>query len=156
MALLIRGTTTCPICGKVIEEGEDASLFPHFVLNEKDELYQFSDGAFHSACLEHHPLRNALAATYKAYRAQTGPGHRRCAVCGMEIDNPDEYFGMAYLADPSRDELGDFNFTHLHKSHIGRWREKGRFLALARQAIAAGRWKGEILSKLVQEVEAER
>ncbi len=35
MAILLRGKTTCPICGKVIEEGDEAISFPHFILNEK-------------------------------------------------------------------------------------------------------------------------
>lgn len=153
MAIILLGKTICAICGGPINEGDGVNGFPAFVLNEADALYQFSDGAFHAECLERHPLRNAIAAAYHAYRTQTGPGHRHCAVCGVEIDNHNDYFGMAYLADPARDELGAFNFTHLHKAHVSRWREKDRFLALAREAIAAGRWKGTVLSKLIHEVE---
>jgi predicted nucleic acid-binding Zn ribbon protein len=156
MAILMRGTTTCQICGKVIEEGEDAMLFPHFVMNECDELYPFSDSACHSACLRNLPLGGALGAASEAYLSRTGPGRRRCVVCGNETLDPDDYLLIGYLGAPAEGPLQDFNFTHLHKSHIPSWAEADRFRSLATEALASGRWKGPQLPDLIQVIDAAR
>jgi len=154
MAVLLRNKTICPMCGRLIEEGEDTSLFPHFILNENDPLYEFSDSACHTACLASHPLGQALALASEANAEHTGPGKRRCAVCGAEILDPDDYLLIGYLGDPTRNGIAEFNFTHLHKSHLAQWRDADRFLGLAKEMLASGRWKGPALLMLVQKIEA--
>lgn len=156
MAILLRGKTTCPICGMVIAEGDEAVLFPHFILNEDDPLYALSDTACHAACVDRDPLIASMLAASEAYLNNSGPGKRICAVCGNEVRDPDDYLFIGYLADPSDDPLGKFNYTHLHKSHVSGWEKAEEFLGLARAAIDAGRWRGKALLKIVQEVEASR
>jgi hypothetical protein len=39
MAILLRGHSKCPLCGKVIENVHEVVLFPHFILNENDSLF---------------------------------------------------------------------------------------------------------------------
>ena len=156
MALLIRGATSCPICGKVIEEGEDAVLFNHFVMNESDELFRFSDSACHSTCFQNHPLGPALVVAFEDYVNRTGPGHRHCAVCANEIMDPNDYLLIGYLGEPSKSRLAGFNFTHLHRSHISLWSEAERFLRLAKEALASGSWKGPQLPNLIEAIEAAR
>lgn len=154
MAILLVGKTRCPICGNLIKEGEEAVLFPHFVLNEKDPLYALSDASCHRACVNADALGQAMLAAADEYHKRTGSGRRACAVCGNQILDPDDYLLIAYLADASTDPLGKFNYTHLHKSHIGDWKQADEFLALAKAAIHSDRWRGDALSKLIQEIEA--
>jgi len=154
MAILLRGKTTCPICGKVIEEGDEAISFPHFILNEKDPLFALSDTACHSACVNADPLGLAMLAAADEYYKHTGPGKRGCVVCGNQVLNPDDYLLIGYLGDPHTEALGKFNYTHLHKSHIRDWKEANEFLTLARAAVDAGQWQGDALPGIIREIEA--
>jgi hypothetical protein len=156
MAILLCGKTKCPTCGIVIEEGDEAVLFPHFILNENDPRYGLSDTACHLACLDHDPIGASMLAASKQYLDNTGPGKRICVVCRNEIRDPDDYLFIGYLAEPSNDPLGKFNYTHLHKSHISDWEQAEEFLALARAALVAEQWRGKALSEIVQEIEARK
>jgi hypothetical protein len=154
MAILLRGTTTCPICGRVIEAEDDAVTFPHFILNEKDPLFALSDAACHAACLKANPLGVAMLAAADGYYKNTGPGKRVCVVCGEQVLNPNDYLLIGYLGDPSVVPLGKFNYTHLHKSHIGDWKQVDEFLTLAKAALASGQWRGNALAEIIREIEA--
>lgn len=154
MAILIRGTTTCPICGRAIGGQDEAVLFPHFVLNEADPLYPLSDAACHAGCVDSDPVGRLMLAASEQHLANTGPGKRTCAVCGQEVQDPDDYLLIGYLADPAHDALGKFNYTHLHKSHISQWKQAEEFLAAARTTLAGGQWRGPVLAEIVREIEA--
>lgn len=154
MAILVRGKTECPICGEVIQDGDDVALFPHFVLNEADPLYPLSDAACHMLCVESDPLGSAMLAASEQCLAETGPGKRICVVCCEEVRAPDDYLLIGYLADPSDDPLGNFNYTHLHKSHIRHWKHADDFLTLARAALAQRKWRGPAIAEVVLEIEA--
>lgn len=154
MAILIRGKTQCPICGGVIEEGDNAALFPHFVLNEADPLYLLSDSACHVACVENDRLGRSMLAASEQCVANTGPGKRICIVCRSEVLNPDDYLLIGYLADPEKHPLGTFNYTHLHKIHIRDWRQARAFLALAKAVLAEGKWQGPALAEIIHEIES--
>ena len=153
MALLLRGRTLCPICGKVIGAEEEATLFPHFILNEKDPLYVLSDSACHSACVSRDTLGSLMAVAFEDYLGNTGPGKRICRVCTKEVSDPDDYLLMGYLADPSTDQLGIFNYTHLHKSHIAKWSQAEQFLTLAKATLDSNRWHGDRLAEMIRVIE---
>ncbi len=57
MGLILRGQTVCRICGRIIENGEAAIASPHFIGDINDELYQYSDAAFHTSCFMSWHLR---------------------------------------------------------------------------------------------------
>jgi hypothetical protein len=154
VAILLRGKTRCRICSNVIEERDDVVLFPPFVLNEKNPLHELSDTACHSACVKEHPLGRIMLAAADEFLTHTGPGKRSCVVCGNEIRDPSDYLFIGYLADPSTDKLGMFNYSHLHKSHIRDWKQAQVFLSLAREAITAGEWSGEALLEIIREIAA--
>jgi hypothetical protein len=154
MSILLRGKTRCPICGNVIEEEDEAVLFPHIILNEKDPLYALSDAACHSTCVNRDALGQAMLAAVDEYYKRTGPGKRGCAVCGSQILDPDDYLLIAYLANPLTDPLGKFNYTNLHKSHIQDWKQADEFLTLAKAAIDADQWQGDAMLKIIREIEA--
>jgi hypothetical protein len=156
MAISLAGKTSCAICGSAIERGDEAVLFPQVILNEKDPLHALSDASCHAACASADPRGQAMLAAADAHSTNTGPGKRACAACGGEIVDPDDYLLIAWLADPSTDPLGRFNYTHLHASHIRDWKQAEEFLVLAKAAVEEGRWQGDALPKLVREIEAGR
>jgi hypothetical protein len=51
MALVIRGKTTCSVCGLILEPNQDVVGFPHF-LPPDHRLWRFSDSAMHNSCYE--------------------------------------------------------------------------------------------------------
>jgi hypothetical protein len=154
MAILLRGMTRCPICGIVIEEGDEVVLFPHVVINEADPLYALSDAACHRSCLNGDPLGAPMCEVSEQYLANAGPGKRACAVCSIEVRDPDDYLFIGYLGNPSDDPLGSFNWTHLHKSHISSWHQAREFLMLAKTTLSKGHWRGSALTEIVREIEA--
>ena len=50
MALISRGKTECSICGVVLEEGDDLVATTHFIADQADPLWRFSDSAMHGSC----------------------------------------------------------------------------------------------------------
>lgn len=56
MALLMRGKTICPVCGRVIAVGDEVVATPSF-LRPSHQLARFSDAAFHRRCFEGSPER---------------------------------------------------------------------------------------------------
>lgn len=156
MAILSHGETSCALCRKVIERGDEAVLFPRFVLNEKDPLYALSDAACHSGCVNADSRSRAMLAAADSHSRNTGPGKRTCAACGGEITDPADYFLIGYLGDPSAHPLGRFSYTHLHTSHIRDWKEAGAFLTAARAVLDAEQWQGDALLKIVRNIEAGR
>lgn len=155
MAIVLLGETSCAICAKVIERGDEAVLFPDVVLNEKDPLFALSDAACHAACVNGDARGRAMLAAADTHLRNTGPGKRACAACGGEILDPDDYLLIPRLGD-STDPLGKFNYTHLHASHIRDWKQADAFLTAAKAAIDAGRWRGRALPKLIGDIETGR
>lgn len=50
MALLIRGKTACSICDAVISSSDDVVMTSHFIRDQADPLWRFSDSAMHRHC----------------------------------------------------------------------------------------------------------
>ncbi len=147
MAILLRGKTGCPLCGDVIAGQDEAVVLPAFVFNDADPLVVFSDASLHQRCAEADPRWPRVREAVDEMLAKTGPGKRRCAVCGQEIADPNDYFMLPRLVDDARHPLFRYNYTHLHKSHIPRWRDAPLVLSLL-EALA-GQWQGPLLETLV-------
>jgi hypothetical protein len=97
-----------------------------------------------------------MLAAAGSYCGNTGPGVRTCAACGSEITDPDDYFLIGYLGEPSTYPLGRFSYTHLHTSHIHDWKQASEFLTAARAVLDAEQWQGDALLKIVRDIEAGR
>ncbi len=52
MAIVIPGVTVCPLCRRAIDGPEDFIGFPHFIEDEEDPLWIYSDAAFHKSCFD--------------------------------------------------------------------------------------------------------
>src|SRR2546427_3362411 len=83
LPILIRGKTVCSLCGRVINEGEEVTMFSAFIPNELDPLLIFHDGAFHAGCFRRHPLSAEADRRCNESLERTGPGHRKCTVCDV-------------------------------------------------------------------------
>ena len=47
MALIIYGASECPLCDAIIGEGGDIVATQHFIGDESDPLWAYSDAAMH-------------------------------------------------------------------------------------------------------------
>src|SRR5215468_511251 len=50
MALISRGKTKCALCNAVIKENDEIVATSHFIADDKDPLWRFSDAAMHKNC----------------------------------------------------------------------------------------------------------
>ena len=67
MALFIVGKTECPLCGRVIQEASEATLFPAF-LKPNHRFHRFSDAALHSECFQAWPDHVDFERLFKRFR----------------------------------------------------------------------------------------
>ena len=72
MTLLLRGKTECPLCGEVIGKDDEVVGTTHFIADQKDPLWQFSDAAFHKSCFEAWEHRDEFLARYEKFRRNYG------------------------------------------------------------------------------------
>lgn len=72
MVLLIRGKSTCAICGRVIAVEDSVVGFAAF-LDPTHRLWRYSDAAMHGPCYEAWPERAEFEALYAAAEAQQMP-----------------------------------------------------------------------------------
>lgn len=68
MALVIRGSTQCILCGRVINAEDQIVGFPAF-LSPKDPLRRYSDAAFHDACFQADLNAVEVQRVYSQWRA---------------------------------------------------------------------------------------
>ena len=50
MAIVIRGTTQCSICARLILDNDEVVATSHFIADQNDPLWRFSDSAMHRSC----------------------------------------------------------------------------------------------------------
>lgn len=124
MSLLLRGRTVCPLCDNVIGETDEAVLFPAFSWSDQDPLLLFNDAVFHASCFDADPRAGEASHVIAELLANTGPGHRACIVCANQVTDPDDYLLLPRFTDDVSEPLHRFNYTHLHKSHIARWKDR--------------------------------
>ena len=64
MALIVRGSSCCPICGIVIGESDQIVATTHFVGDENSSLWRYSDAAMHRECFLNWELRKQFIDEY--------------------------------------------------------------------------------------------
>jgi len=65
-ALVFLGKTPCSLCGAVLEPGEDVVATTHFIADEADPLWKYSDAGLHRRCFLNWPHRVAFVEKYNA------------------------------------------------------------------------------------------
>ena len=48
--IVLRGKTECSVCGNVVIESDEIVATSHFIADEDDPLWRFSDSAMHRPC----------------------------------------------------------------------------------------------------------
>ncbi|MCP3097668.1 hypothetical protein LZ198_02125 [Myxococcus sp. K15C18031901] len=133
------GGMPCGICGKPIE-GRPGARLPHFVRNRLDPLFPLSGLAFHEACFENHPLRELAERRSEEYLEKVKEPHRRCVVCGEEIDT--DWYNTWYLSGDPSSPLYEFNYLHFHRQHLHAWARYEEFRRLVEVLEASGSYVG--------------
>jgi hypothetical protein len=72
MALLLRGKTECPLCREAIGKDDEVVGTTHFIADQTDPLWQFSDAAFHKKCFDAWEHRDEFLARYEEVRRKHG------------------------------------------------------------------------------------
>lgn len=144
MAIFFQGAI-CNLCGLPINAAADAAMFSPFVSDRADPLFVFSDSVAHAVCLERHPL--SADATHwhaEAVRNRT-TAMKVCEVCGKSIQDPDDYFGTGLLSRSVDSPLFEYNFAHVHQSHLDQWPRYEEFRRCMEATQAEGGWQGPTL-----------
>jgi len=154
MAHFIENTTTCPLCGRVIQKGESYRSFPAMVWNQADNLASVSDATAHVKCLETSGLAEAAEARAKMVLEATGPGKRQCRICGQQVTSLDEHIQFGYLTDDAESPLFNLNLAHFHRSCLRRSEALPGIISALTDYQATGKWEGPWLSSFVGDLEA--
>lgn len=67
MALILLGSTTCSICDRILNEGEDIVATSHFIADDKDPLWRYSDSGMHRACFVKWPEREIFISKFNEF-----------------------------------------------------------------------------------------
>jgi hypothetical protein len=149
MALVFVGATRCVICHEVIEKGQEYIAFPPFVPNKLDPLILFNDAACHQTCFINHPLADAAQLRTREILSQN---NYICAVCGLEITNPDDFFMLPHWTDSSDSKLFEFNYLKFHLSHLAQWSELNLLYELLLDLEKSGTWEGNSLAYVLETI----
>jgi hypothetical protein len=71
MALVEFGVTACPLCQQPINEPEDFIAFPHFIEDEQDSLWPYSDAAFHKWCFDEWSRKSEFLERLRSFEKDT-------------------------------------------------------------------------------------
>jgi hypothetical protein len=66
MALVILGSTRCPLCDHVIVDVDEIVATSHFIADSADRLWRYSDAAMHKNCFKNWEYRERFVARYNA------------------------------------------------------------------------------------------
>lgn len=156
MSILVRGST-CKICGKQINDGEDCSKFSSFVSNEVDPLYFFSDCTFHTHCLAGHQDANLLRQWYGEFESNLMSGGKISSVSGVLISSPEYYFSVGFLSSDANSPVARYNFFQCDIRELSSWDGATEMLITLRAALSENVIRGKgidwVISKLASQLE---
>ncbi len=159
MAIIIEGLSTCPICNLVLSS-DDVILTPPFIGNLKDELFMFSDAGIHIECLNNHALKDKLVKNIHLYNKQGSPLEQRCMIEGERIVPVQNMVSFGLLTSNEAEQLYEFNYHCFNLKNIHKWKELNKFLFVANEFLAAGKWESyggfnkleDIVAKIQKEI----
>jgi len=152
MTIIIEGQTPCGLCAKVISAGDDCIGFPPIILDENSSLFQFNDGVYHASCIENDREGKVALGLLHEWSLKTGPGNRRCEVCGNQVTDHNDYLGIELLTVDDKDPLSRFNWCHLHQSCLSKWNEREALLTLISDPERQSNWGGQYLAQLAKDL----
>ncbi|SEM97726.1 hypothetical protein SAMN05192574_10255 [Mucilaginibacter gossypiicola] len=156
MALILHGKSTCCFCNQVLNDDADYRGFPHFVGNSNDELFKYSDNAFHIDCLNAAPIGAKLIRYADEFIRFIAPGNRKCVVTGELITKQEDHIMIGYLTSDEASALHQFNFTHIHRNNLAKWQDQSKLLSLLLSLRDSENWQNhypqQYLSMLIQSI----
>ena len=72
MALVEYGVTVCPLCHQTLNDPKECIGFPHFIADEQDPLWPYSDAAFHIWCFDTWPKKNEYSERLRVFEQSQG------------------------------------------------------------------------------------
>ena len=66
MAIILLGKTRCALCAMVLKEGDDLVATSHFIADQQNPLWRYSDAAMHRHCFLAWDQRQRFVDTYNA------------------------------------------------------------------------------------------
>lgn len=66
VALVKLGSSKCPLCEKVFQKGYDVVATSHFIIDQTDPLWRYSDAAMHRQCFASWEYRETFRDKYNA------------------------------------------------------------------------------------------
>lgn len=153
MALVILGESTCPLCLKVMENGNEIIGFPAFVINDNDPLLGFNDSTFHRSCFALHPLASAVLERMAFRSSKIGPGNRVCEVCWNIIETPGEYFALGHLVDDESNPMSRLNYLQAHRQCLKTWDETSSIRKMLVDLRESEMWSGDGLDSAIEELD---
>ena len=67
MALIVRGTSECPLCGQIIQQGDEVFGTTHFIADKDDPLWRYSNAGFHRHCFHKWEHRQVFVDRYEKF-----------------------------------------------------------------------------------------
>jgi hypothetical protein len=146
MVLLIYGML-CELCGKPQERGQKLIGFQHFVPNELDPIFFFSDDSFHKECFDQHPLAEKVVARYKEFKERLAD--HTCPVCSEQITHPDDAFFLTHFTEDETHPIHRYNYLQFHRSCLSKWSELSLLISLLEVGSLGTTWKAGSLQSLL-------
>jgi hypothetical protein len=152
MAVFIAGRTTCPLCGLLVQESDEAINFPPLFLNAHHDVFEISDSVVHRSCLERRSYSQLAQAKLAAYNDRRG-STKLCKICGRVISNPDDYFSTGPLSDDQGEEIARLDWFEAHSGCLRSWDGTPQLIDDLRHAARSDDWEGQVLHDLAERLE---
>lgn len=84
MSVINEGSTRCSLCSRLLNPAEEITAFGHFIADQSDPLWRFSDSAMHRSCFVAWPKK-------EEFRARQNADYRRVVYPDQTIFRLEEY-----------------------------------------------------------------
>jgi hypothetical protein len=141
MAMVFSNISKCPICGEVLNENKEYTMFPPFISNIKDPMFMFGDSGIHLSCLNNHPMgKKALLFREKFHEIKPSV-NSKCLLDGNPIIDPRDIFIIGLLTSNEEEELFKYNFLVFNRKNIGKWKDRDIFLKAVARYKEENKWE---------------
>lgn len=157
MAIYI-GTINCDICNEEILDNEEYIHIPNFEGNKLAPLYKLSGKIVHKRCYDKHSLKQLAEKRIKEIE-EIQKRKEIDYVTGDDlslenIGHPDNVINVFYLTDDKNNPLYKYNGILLNRRNLNKWNEYQVFLTLLKELNESGKWKGNALKCLINQLTA--
>lgn len=120
---------------------KDKYVFPAFVPNILDCLYEFNDKVLDRDFVINHKYGDLAIKYSKESIKSILPENRRCIVDNQLILNEEDYLYTGLLTSNSEEDLFNYNFITINKNNLSNWEDRGEFISYAKSFINDNKWK---------------